>query len=106
MAEINLTTAQFDEEVMNSSIPVLIDFWADWCGPCRMITPFIGQIAVQYDRRVKVCKVNVDEEPELARRFNVMNIPTLVIVKNGEEADRIVGFNTKMQIARFVDGQL
>ncbi len=98
MAEINLTTDQFEQEVLTSDIPVLVDFWATWCGPCRMLAPVVEEIAEEYDGKVKVCKVNVDEEEDLAIRFGVSSIPTLLVFKNGELVDTSVGFATKEQI--------
>ena len=82
--EITITGDNFDTEVTKASVPVLLDFWAAWCAPCRMIAPFIEQIADEYDGRLKVGKVNVDEQNELALRHNVASIPTLAVYKNGE----------------------
>ena len=98
MAEINLTTEQFEQEVLQSDIPVLLDFWATWCGPCRMLAPVVEEIAEEYDGKVKVCKVNVDEEEALAVRFGISSIPTLLVFKNGQLTDTSVGFVTKEQI--------
>jgi thioredoxin 1 len=83
MSEVTVTTANFEEEVLRSQLPVLVDFWASWCGPCSMIAPYLKAIAEDYAGRIKVGKVNVDEEQELAARHNVVSIPTLIVYKNG-----------------------
>ena len=98
MAEINLTTDQFEQEVLKADVPVLLDFWAPWCGPCRMLAPTVEEIAEEYDGKVKVCKVNVDEEEELAIRFGIASIPTLLVIKNGQLTDTKVGFVQKEDI--------
>ena len=90
MAAKHLTTAEFDQ-VVGAAPLAMVDFWADWCGPCKMLTPTVEALAEQYGDRVLTGKVNVDEEPELARRFGVMSIPTVVFLKNGKEVDRKVG---------------
>lgn len=90
MAICNLKMAEFDTVVQEKSL-VLVDFWATWCGPCRMVAPVMEALAEKYDGRVLVAKVNVDEEPALAQRFGVMSIPTVVVLKNGQEVDRKVG---------------
>ena len=91
MSEVILDGSNFEQEVVKSDIPVLVDFWATWCGPCKMIAPIISQIAVKYAGRIKVGKVDVDEAPELAESFNVSSIPTLVLFKNGEAVAQRVG---------------
>ena len=90
MYAVNINETNFSDEVIRSDRPVLLDFWAPWCGPCRMVGPIVEEIA-QERTDIKVAKVNVDEEPELARRFGVMNIPTVVLLKEGREIDRKVG---------------
>lgn len=97
MAALNLTTNNFDSEVMNSDKPVLIDFWAPWCGPCQMVLPIISELAEEVTN-AKICKVNVDENPELARKFQVMSIPTLIVIKDGSVAKREVGAKSKAEI--------
>ncbi len=98
MAEIMLTKENFEQEVINSDKPVLIDFFADWCGPCRMIAPTIEEIAEEYADVYKVCKVNVDNDPELATAFNVVSIPMLAVIKDGETVNTAVGFMAKDKI--------
>lgn len=97
MSVITLTSQNFEVEVNGSDRPVLIDFWASWCGPCRMIAPVIDEIAAERGD-IKVCKVNVDEEQELAARYGVMSIPTLVAIEGGEVKDKSVGVVAKEQI--------
>ena len=98
MAELNITKTNFEREVLRSDKPVLIDFWASWCGPCRMLSPVISEIAEEEAGEVKVCKVNVDEEAELASIFNVSSIPMLVVVKDGRVVNASVGVRPKDQI--------
>jgi thioredoxin 1 len=98
MSVVTLTENNFDQEVIKSDKPVLIDFWASWCGPCRMVSPIVDEIADEEAGKVKVGKVNVDEQPELASRFGVMSIPTLVVMKNGEVASTSVGARGKEAI--------
>ena len=95
---INLTKDMFEKEVVKSEIPVLVDFWAAWCGPCRMLGPVVEEVATEYDGKVKVCKVNVDEEVELATRFGVMTIPTCILFKHGEISAKTVGALSKPQL--------
>ena len=98
MAEIILTKDNFENEVLKSDIPVLIDFSATWCGPCQMIAPKIEEIAKEREGALKVCKCDVDDEPELANAFKVASIPMLFVVKNGEVTSSAVGYRTKEQI--------
>ena len=103
MAEIVLTGDNFESEVMQSELPVLVDFWATWCGPCRMVGPVVSEIAEEYEGKVKVGKVNVDEEDELAERFGVQSIPTIILFKNGEEVSRQVGFAPKAKLEQMFE---
>ena len=97
MAAININQNNFHDEVMNSQYPVLLDFWASWCGPCRMVGPILDEIA-QEREDIKVCKINVDEEPELANEFQIMSIPSLMVVRDGKVVSRSAGARPKSQI--------
>ncbi len=103
MAEITLTEQNFEEEVLRSDLPVLVDFWASWCGPCRMIAPFVEEIAEEKAGLVKVGKINVDEEPGLAARFKVMSIPTLMVFRDGAAVKTSVGAIPKSMIEALLD---
>ena len=98
MSEIILTAENFEQEVLNSEIPVLADFWATWCGPCRMLAPVIAQIAQEQEGKIKVGKIDVDEQPELAIRYGIASIPTLKVFKNGEVVQTSVGVIPKPMI--------
>ncbi len=98
MAEITLTLANFEEEVLRSDKPVLVDFWATWCGPCRMLAPVIAQIAEEQEGIIKVGKIDVDEEPELAIRYGISSIPTLKVFKDGQMVKSSVGVIPKPMI--------
>lgn len=102
MAEIKVTLDNFETEVLQSDIPVLVDFWATWCGPCQMIAPIIEEIAKKYEGKIKVGKVNVDEEMGLAQRYKVVSIPTLVLFKNGEAVDTIVGYVSSDELEAWI----
>ena len=104
--ELAATDQSFNEAVFTGQQPVLVDLWAPWCGPCRMIAPLIHELAIEYADRVKVVKVNVDENPETAARFGVSSIPTLLIFKDGQVVDRIVGLATRRMLTNRLDAQL
>ena len=109
MAEENVThvsDSNFEQEVMKSPTPVLVDFWAPWCAPCRAIAPIVEELAGQYAGRLKVVKVNVDDNPQTPARFGVRGIPNLIIVKGGEVKDQIIGAVPKQQLVRAVDTAL
>ena len=97
MSVVNITKNNFREEVVNSERPVLLDFWASWCGPCRMISPIVDEIAAERDD-IKVGKINVDEQPELAAQFQIMSIPSLIVMRGGEIIHQMVGARPKSQI--------
>ena len=105
MAIKHFKTAEFDAAVAVAPL-AMVDFWADWCGPCKMLSPVVESIGSQYEGKVLVGKVNVDEEPELARRFGVMNIPTVVFLKNGQEIDRKVGVMPHQVFTGVLDANL
>lgn len=95
MAEIIITDENFEKEVLQSDIPVLVDFWAGWCGPCKMLAPIIAQIAQEQEGKIKVCKADVDECMDIAGEYGVASIPTVILFKDGKEAERSVGFKPK-----------
>ena len=95
MSTVKITTTNFEQEVLQSQIPVLLDFWADWCGPCRMAAPIIDEIATETAGKVRVGKVNVDTDIELAQRYRIASIPTFLVFKNGELAEKAIGLQSK-----------
>ncbi|MBQ1302365.1 MAG: thioredoxin [Firmicutes bacterium] len=103
MAEITITAENFEAEVLKSDIPVLVDFWATWCGPCQMIGPVISEIAEEYAGKIKVGKVNVDEQMALAMQYQVASIPTLILFKNGEVAKRTMGAQPKENLIKLFE---
>ena len=102
MAEITITNENFEQEVLKSDIPVLVDFWAVWCGPCQMVGPILSEIAEENEGKIKVGKVNVDEQPELARQFGIMIIPTMMVFKGGEKVNQLVGAVPKEEILKLL----
>lgn len=103
---VNLNKDIFEQEVIQSDKPVLIDFWATWCGPCRAVAPVIDQLADKFDGRVKVAKVNVDEQSELASRFRIMSIPTVMLFKNGQVAEKLVGARSYEEFSQLLEKNL
>lgn len=98
MEAIDLTKDNFEQEVLQANTPVIVDFWATWCGPCRAQSPILDQLVDKENGKIKICKVNVDEQPELAIEFNVMSIPTLLFYKNGEKIQTLVGLQEEEKI--------
>ena len=103
MAEITITEENFEEEVLKSDIPVLVDFWASWCGPCKMIGPVVSEIAEEYAGKIKVGKLNVDEQTPLALQYQVASIPTLILFKDGAEAKRTIGAQPKEELVKLFE---
>ena len=98
MSVITITSKNFEEEVSKSELPVLLDFWATWCGPCKMVSPIVDEVANEVEGKAKVGKINVDEEQELASAFQIMSIPTLVVIQNGKLVKQAVGVRSKAEI--------
>ncbi|MBT6593152.1 thioredoxin TrxA [Porticoccaceae bacterium] len=105
-AIVHTTDSSFESDVLQSDIPALVDFWAAWCGPCKMIAPLLDELSTEYAGRVKICKVDVDTSPETAAKFNVRGIPTLLVFKNGTVEATKVGALSKAQLVEFVDSIL
>lgn len=103
---MTLTKENFDKEVIKSEVPYLVDFWASWCGPCRMVSPIIDELAAEYAGKIKVGKVNVDEQGELAAEYAIVSIPTIMIFKNGKVEQKIVGAHSMDDFCDIIDGVL
>jgi thioredoxin 1 len=104
--EVHLTDDNFHKEVIESKVPCLVDFWAEWCGPCRMIAPAVAEIAKQYQGKIKVGKVNVDEASQVSSDYGIMSIPTLALFKDGDLVDKIVGAVPKAQVEGFIKSHI
>jgi len=103
---VHVSDSSFEQDVLKSNIPVLLDFWAEWCGPCKMIAPILDQIAAEYAGKVLVAKMNVDENPKTPMKFNVRGIPTLILFKNGQLQGQKIGAVRKVDVAAFLDSNL
>jgi thioredoxin 1 len=103
MEALNITSKNFEAEVIGSDIPVLLDFWASWCGPCKMVSPILEEVAKEKKDTIKVCKINIDEEIELAKAFHIMSIPTLVVVNEGKVVKTSIGLRPKKDILSLIN---
>jgi thioredoxin 1 len=102
----DITDSSFETEVMKSDLPVLVDFWAEWCGPCRMMTPVVEAVAQKFEGTARVFKLNVDDNPSVTQRFGIKGIPTMIVFKGGKEAERLVGATNEGAITRIIQGQV
>jgi thioredoxin 1 len=103
---VEIKEVKFNEMVLQAKTPVLVDFWAPWCGPCRMVAPVVEELANEYDSKVAFFKINVDDNPRIANQYGVMSIPTLIVFKNGQPVSNIVGFRPKAELKKSLDAAL
>jgi thioredoxin 1 len=103
MALLNLTDNNFKKEVLESNLPVLVDFWASWCGPCKRIAPIIEELAREYEKKILVCKLDVDESPQIATQYAIMSIPTLIFFKNGKITEQLSGVLNKAELKKRIE---
>ncbi len=100
---LTITSNNYDQEIAKSDIPVMVDFWAQWCGPCRAVAPIMEELAAEYKGKAKVGKINVDEQAELASKFRIMSIPTVMLFKNGEPVEKVIGARSKKDFSALID---
>ena len=106
MAITQVTDATFEDEVIGSNIPVVVDFWAEWCGPCKQISPILSELAEDYKEKILIAKVNIDENPEVPSTYGIMSIPTLIFFKNGKSVSSQIGLMEKSSLAKWIDENL
>ena len=106
MSLVHISDATFDNDVLKSGVPVLVDFWAEWCGPCKAIAPILDELAKEYDGRLQIAKLDVDANPQTSRTFNIRSIPTLILFKDGSVGAQHVGATSKQQLKTFLDSNL
>ena len=106
MATVSVTDESFENDVLKSEKPIVVDFWAEWCGPCKMIAPVLEEIATEYGEKLKVCKMDVDANPDTAPKYGIRGIPTLILFNNGDVAGTKVGAVSKSQLAEFIDSAI
>jgi len=102
----DIDDSSFDQNVLQAEVPVLVDFWATWCGPCRMVAPVVEELAQEYEGKIRFAKLDVDQNPQMAGKYGIMSIPTLIIFKNGEPVSHVVGFRPKAELKRELDAAL
>lgn len=106
MALLHLTDSNFKKEVLEAELPVLVDYWASWCGPCRMVAPIIEELAKEYDKKIKIGKINIDENPKIPSQYGIMSIPTLMFFKKGQVASQVVGALSKSELKKKIEKSL
>jgi thioredoxin 1 len=102
----DINDTNFENEVMKSKVPVLVDFWAEWCGPCRAMTPIVESVALKFGVTAKIVKLNVDDNPSVTQRFGIKGIPTMIVFKDGKEAERVVGATSEAAVVRIIEEQI
>jgi len=106
MHPLHVTDSSFKKEVLESDLPALVDFWAPWCGPCRIVAPIVDELSKEYAKKVKICKINVDDNPKVASHYGVMSIPTIMFFKNGKVSEQVVGALSKADLKRKIESNL
>ena len=106
MATLKITDENFDTEVLKSSKPIVVDFWAEWCGPCKQISPILSELAEDYKEKILIAKVNIDENPEIPSNYGIMSIPTLILFKNGKSVSSQIGLMEKISLTKWIDENL